>query len=60
MRIRSLLLALLIGAALSAPGWTPPAQAKTHHYKPRKVKQIKRGKFKAHKVKYKARKVHHR
>ncbi len=60
MRIRSMLLALMIGAGMLFPT-EPPAQAKTHHYKPRKIKKFKRSKkFKAHKVTYKARKTHRR
>jgi hypothetical protein len=61
MRIRHLLPALMIGVGLLLPA-AAPAQAKSYHYKPRKIKKVKharRYKYKAHKVKHKAPK-HHR
>ena len=62
MRIRSLILALAIGAGLFLPVQTL-AQAKTHyktHYKTgRKAKKFKRAKVKSHRGRPKPRRIHH-
>ncbi len=43
MRIRHLLPALMVGVGLLLPA-ASPAQAKSYHYKPRKIKKVKHAK----------------